>query len=215
MVLMIRLFLTTAFIFLVLSISGAQSRLDYGIGLTMGTDFYQRHVNPGTESSKKRRSSGNILLNPTIGPKFWLGNSVFSFSLESQINFGMTSFDVNEYKGMGALSFPIMGAFNFEGLSGLEALGVFGLSIGGGIQYVRTELYFQPEEHQSVNRDFFPVYFGQINLGIGYNGIAAYLYVRLGYGDGKARALHVGLMTDFNLRRVKTNLSEFKNIPIP
>ena len=41
--------------------------------------------------------------------------------------------------------------------------------------------------------------FGQINVGLGSNASAIYLYVRYGVGEEEANNFHVGIMFDQNL----------------
>lgn len=69
-----------------------------------------------------------------------------SVSVEAQACVGFLGLALDDYKGMGTLSYPIMAKLNFNGLSALDKEGRMGLSIGGGLQYNRTEWYGLDEE---------------------------------------------------------------------
>ena len=107
--------------------TGTQLMSQVGIGVTVSHDLYNRYVNPkdGLESA----SNGSAILNLGLGPKIWFGGESFSFSAESQINWGILGLSIADYKGLGSLSFPFIGKFNFNGLSGLNKEGRFGFSV--------------------------------------------------------------------------------------
>ena len=128
----------TAFIFFItFSIGYSQ----FGIGLTASHDLYHYYQNPDDDLDEST-SAGSALLNLGLGPKIWMGNNDFSVSFEAQATIGFVGLSVRDYKGLGTTSFPIMAKFNFGGLSGLDKEGKFGWSLGAGIQYSKTELYY-------------------------------------------------------------------------
>ncbi|MGB0864536.1 MAG: hypothetical protein ACPGXZ_16560, partial [Saprospiraceae bacterium] len=201
--------ITTLLFFACLPYAQAQ----FGIGLTTGGDFYQRYANPENPAdSGALRSSGNVFLNSAIGPKIWIGKRRFSVSIEAQVVYGATSIGIREYKGMGTIAFPMMMHLNFNGLSGFSNNNFgTGFSIGGGVQYSKTELYGTTRDYENLDRNLFPTYVGEVKLGFGGKGIMVDLFLRYGLGldsDRKlsgANSLNIGLSSSFNLTQIKKN----------
>jgi len=182
-----------------------QTEAQFGIGFTFSDDLYNRYTNPDN-GEDAHRSNGSALLNLALGPKIWLGAEKFSFSVEGQANLGILGVSVPDSKGLGNVAFPIIGQFNFKGLSGLNKEGSLGFSLGGGIQYNKTELYGLDDTYaeQGVTRSFFKTYVAQVGYGFGISGFAAKLYVRYGWNpnlDG-ANSFNVGLQWDFNVLKL-------------
>ena len=188
---------------------GFSSMAQFGAGISYGGDLYGLWANPVVEGESDSRSVGSAIINSYIGPKIWIGGKKFNVSVEGQINYAPFAFDTRENKGLGALSFPIFGMLNFKGASTMTPFG-FGYSIGGGVMYTKTELYAHKGVYDSVTRDFFPTYFGQINLGLGLNGNFNGLYFRYGAGPDKAWNFNVGLITDVNYIYKSRNKSKGK-----
>lgn len=184
----------------------------FGAGFTMNTDLYQRYTNP-KNNLDEGRSSGSTLLNFSIGPKLWLGKNNFSFSVESQIGMGFTGYDTDGYKGMGMINIPVIGSFNFNGASGLCKDNKAGFSVGGGIQYNKTEAFGLRDKYKSrgLSRDFFPTYIIQAGAGFGFgpSGVAFLGFVRYGFHpDTEASSLNIGIQYDINYLAFRKN---FKN----
>jgi hypothetical protein len=204
--------LMTIFALLLLT-NVAHAQLKFGIGLTTGGDFYQRYSNPENPAdSGALRSAGNVLLNGAIGPKIWIGARRFSLSVETQVVIGYTTFGIREYKGMGSVAYPIMAHLNFNGLSGFSNNNFgTGFSIGGGIQYSRTELYGTTRDYENLERKLFPTYVGEVKVGMGGKGIMIDVYARYGLGldgDNKlngASSLNIGLSSSFNISQIRRN----------
>lgn len=195
----------TTLLFLVITVATAQAQI--GIGLTSGGDFYQRYTNPENPAdSGALRSAGNMFTNMSIGPKIWIGSRRFSISIETQIVFGATAFSIREYKGLGAVAYPIMAHLNFNGLSGFtkNSFGT-GFAFGGGIQYNRTELYGVTSRFSNVERTLFPTYVAEVKYGGGGQGIMFDLYIRYGLGFDEdmelngANSLNIGINASYNL----------------
>lgn len=196
-----KLLFSIVFLFGSFSILSAQ----FGVGMTVSHDLYNRYVNPkdGIESP----SNGSALLNIALGPKIWVGGESFSFSAETQVNWGVFGLSLADYKGLGSLSFPIMGKFNFAGLSGMNKEGRFGLSVGGGIQYNRTEIYYVKNsfEERGGERSYFKTYVIQAGYGFGISGFGVQAFVKYGFNpdiDG-ASNFHFGIQYDFNFPKLK------------
>lgn len=181
-----------------------------GYGFAFGGDLYQRYSNPRSSTPDGRsRSAGSAILNMQIGPKIWLGGSDVSFSAEALANIGFFAFSLSDRKGLGAASFPIIGRLNFKGLTGLDKEGRFGFTIGGGVQYSRTELYYLKDEARDdgVSRGYFRTFIGEIGYGFGLSGFSLKAYLRYGRGQDGANTFNFGLAYDFNivqLRKIKS-----------
>jgi len=192
----------TAFIFCItFSIGYSQ----FGIGLTASHDVYHYYQNQD-DALEESTSAGSAILNIGIGPKIWMGGNDFSFSLEAQASIGFFGLSVKDYKGLGTASFPILAKFNFGGLSALDKEGKFGWSIGAGIQYSKTELYYLADsfEEKGGTRDLFRTYVGQVGYGFGMSGFSAHGFVRYGYDpDNGARSFNIGIQYDFNIPKLK------------
>jgi len=192
--------LVTLLTLFIANISNAQ----FGIGLTVSNDLYNRYQNP--EDDIAYTGSGSLLLNMGLGPKLWLGGEDFSISAEVQATVGLLGLAVKDYKGLGNASFPIIGRFNFGGLSGLNKEGKFGWSIGGGLQYNRTELYYVSNgfEDQGGTRDMFKTYVGEFAYGFGLSGFTVAGVLRVGYNsETKANTVNLGLQYDFNIPKLR------------
>ncbi|MBT8231506.1 MAG: hypothetical protein HKO66_15955 [Saprospiraceae bacterium] len=186
----------------IISLSHAQ----FGIGFTVTQDLYNRYSNP-IDSTGEHRANGSALLNLGIGPKIWFGGENFSLSVETQANLGILAFSLPNYKGLGNVSFPIMGKINFAGVSALSKEGRFGLSLGGGIQFNKTELYYITNDFKAKGgeRNFFKTYVIQAGYGFGISGFAVQFFTRYGFNsdlDG-ANSLNIGLQFDFNIPKMK------------
>lgn len=198
--------LIKALICVSLTVMGQSQALgQFGIGATMTHDLYNRYSNP--DDGIAHSANGSAFLNLGIGPKIWFGGENLSVSLESQAVIGFLGLSMPDYKGLGNLSFPIMAKLNFAGLSTLNKEGRFGLSLGGGIQYNRTELYYLANkfEERGVERSYFKTYVVHAGYGFGISGFGAQFFVRYGFNpdlDG-ANSLNIGLQYDFNGSRLK------------
>lgn len=189
-------FLIGILFFCISLLPAAQGQIEFGY--VFGLDGYQRMVNPESESVS--RGSGNALLNPFIGPKIWLGGKEFSLSLEAQVNLGITSLSRKDYKGLGAVSFPLMAKLNFMGMTGMDRQFEWGFYVGGGMQWSRTELYYLSQKYREldVQRNLFPTYVAEIGIGRGGFGVDGSLYGRYGFDpDTKASTLHIGFIFNF------------------
>jgi hypothetical protein len=173
----------------------------FGYGITMNNDIYHRYTNP-LDSTGASRSAGSALLNLSVGPKIWIGGPKFSISAEAQAGIGFLGLALKDYKGLGTASFPILVKLNFKGLSSFEKEGMTGFSIGGGIQYSKTELYGLSDKFESkgVERKLFKTYVVQAGYGFGLSGFAVSGFLKYGWNaDTKANLATLGIQWDFNL----------------
>ncbi|MFT4565259.1 MAG: hypothetical protein ACI9FN_000210 [Saprospiraceae bacterium] len=183
----------------------------FGWGAGLRHDLYTHYSNPPDDIASRR--AGSAIINIGVGPKLWIGDGDFSFSPEAYFMWSPFALSSKDYKGMGAFSIPIMAKFEFLGNSNFNNDGKFGFSIGGGIQYSKTELWGLKEEfkEQGVNRDFFKTYIVEGDFGFGISGFDIHLFLRYGWNKNiDARTWNVGIGYDFNIPCLKeaTN-SEF------
>ncbi|MEP7196325.1 MAG: hypothetical protein ABI851_07370 [Saprospiraceae bacterium] len=174
-----------------------------------GIDFYHWLNNPELVGDSKHNSVGSVF--PLIvGAELLFGKSSYSLGLEAQTNLSLFAFDVNEYKGIGAVSFPFMLKLNYGSLSGFGSK-LFGISLGGGLQYNRTELIRTSKNFKNLERSFFPTTIGEINVGVGLSGIVIAYYVRIGNGKEHSMSFNTGLTTRINLINSNKSLVENRN----
>jgi hypothetical protein len=173
--------------------------------MTVTNDFYNRYSNPS--DSIAHDANGSALLNLGLGPKIWFGGEKVSFSIETYANLGILGLSLPDFKGLGNVSFPVLAKLNFGGLAGTNKEGRFGFSLGGGLQWNKTELYYLSNsfEDRGVNRDFFRTYVIQAGAGFGLTGFGGQFFVRYGFNpdvDG-GNSLNLGLQFDFNFLKLK------------
>ncbi len=176
----------------------------FGIGGVLTNDIYQHYTNPSDNLSDP--THGNILLNFGAGPKIWIGGPKMTFSLEARADIGLTGFTLGENKGLGAVAFPFLANLNFNGASTMDRAGKTGFSIGGGIQFIKTELYGLDQTFVDigVTRDYFQVYVVQVGYGYGVSGAVAQGFIRYGFNpDSDAQSINIGMQYDFNLPMMK------------
>lgn len=190
---------------LILVVYTIQLHAQIGYGFTASTDLYNRYVNP--KDNIQSPSSGSALLNLGAGPKIWIGGKKFSFSAEGQAVLGFLSLSSKDYKGLGSIAFPVMGKLNFKGLSGFNSEGQTGFSIGGGIQWSKTEFFGLQDaaKTKGVVRDYFPTYVVQVGWGFGVSGFGLQGIARYGINpdDSSSNTLNIGIQYDFNLPLLK------------
>jgi hypothetical protein len=177
----------------------SQLSAQIGFGVVTGIDLYQ-YYDQGELSEAESTSSGSAIANIILGPKMWIGGSNFSVSLEAPLNWGMFAFDLTEFKGLGALSFPLAAKFNFGAASGWNEDRFTGWSFGGGLQYTNTEIYGTNSDFEGlIEEGYMRTYFGEIASHFGFNGFDMALYARYGWNESSSRTVNVGLITNLNL----------------
>lgn len=177
---------------------------NFAYGLTLKHDLYNRYANPSDDIAS--RSAGSALLNIGAGPKVWFGANDFTFSPEVSFMFSPFALSTGDYKGIGAFSIPILAKFEFFGNSNMNKDGKFGFSLGGGIQYSKTELfYLKPSfKNEGVQRSFFRTYIIEADIGYGMSGFDAHLFIRYGWSnDTDANTLNIGMGYDLNAPKFK------------
>lgn len=189
-------------IFLITIVPELQAQL--GLGRVTGLDFYQRHRIPNY-NGHHGHSTGSAMANIVLGPKVWVGGRLFSVSVEGAVSYAPFAFDVGDSKGLGALSFPISVDLNYGGLSGFSVQSKYGFSLGAGVSFHRTELYFVKDEYTETREEgFYRVYFGQAAVGVGSGGSDLRLYARYGKGVRSSSFFSIGILSSVNYFTGKT-----------
>lgn len=182
----------------------------FAYGLTMKTELYSRYANPSDGIAS--RSAGSALLNIGLGPKLWFGGKNFAVSPEATAVFSPLALSTGDFKGLGAVSFPLMVKLQFGGLSSFLD-NKFGFALGGGVQYTRTELFGLRNsfEDLGVERNYFRTYIIEADFGFGTSGFTIHGLVRYGFDpDTDANTISVGIGYDFNVPRLEERTdSEF------
>jgi len=165
---------------------------NFGWGGTARTELYSHYSNPSDDIAS--RTAGSALLNLGLGPKIWVGAPDFAVSAEASFVFSPLALSINDYKGLGAISFPIIAKLEFLGNSNLNKDGKFGFSIGGGVQYNKTELwYLKPSfKNQGVDRSNFRTYVIEGDFGYGISGFDVHFFIRYGWAtETDAKSLNI------------------------
>ncbi len=172
----------------------------FAYGLTAKTDLYARYSNP--KEGIASPSSGSALLNVGLGPKLWFGGDNFTFSPEAAVIFSPLALSTGDFKGIGALSFPVLAKFHFLGMSNMNLDGKFGFALGMGYQWSRTELFGLKDSFvdQGVTRSYFRTTVIEVDFGFGLSGFNLHGFIRYGFNkDERANTFNFGLGYDFNL----------------
>jgi len=194
----------------ILVISSIQLNAQFGFGWVFGGDIYQRYVNPKIEGQPESRSSGSALLNMCMGPKLWVGGKKVNVSAEGQINFAPFALDMGDYKGLGAISFPLLVHLNFGSLTTQQSMKK-GFSIGGGMQFSQINLYGQPDDiPQNIERKLYRSYVGQVMFGTNFQGANIAMYCRYGVGDNDHSILNIGIVSETNFVRLFKSFKDKK-----
>ncbi len=177
-------------------------KAQFGYGVTVTNDLYHRYTNPNTDQGG---SAGSAILNLGVGPKIWIGGKKMTFSAEGSAQIGFLGLALKDYKGLGTLSYPLMAKLNFNGLSTMDKEGQLGFSIGGGIQYSKTELYGVSDDAltKGITRPLFKTYVVQAGYGFGLSGFGGQGFVKYGWNKNNASVLAIGIQWDFNLKQLK------------
>lgn len=170
-----------------------------GWGITGDLDLYSRYVNPPDGIAS--RGAGSAILNPGISVKGWLGNADVTISPEAGFVLSPFALSIGDFKGLGAVAFPLLVKLEFLGNSNLNREGRVGFGLGGGVQYNRTELFFLTDvDDQNIDREYFRTYVAEADFGFGLNGFDVHTHVRFGWNaEIEANSLNVGIGVDLNL----------------
>lgn len=174
----------------------------FGVGMVFSNELFQAYQNPKVDESDG--SVNSVLLSPNFGPKLYFGNESYSVSAHFGVGISLVSMDWSNYKGMGTLYAPAVLAFNFGGLSGFSEEGSsWGGSIGGGVQFGLTDLYFKSIEYAELERSLLATPFVQLAAGFGTKGTAIFAYAKYGSGTDDSSFFSIGIGLEVNFLQRK------------
>ncbi|NOT36676.1 MAG: hypothetical protein HOP11_04810 [Saprospiraceae bacterium] len=193
--------------FVILCLLSIESWGQFNGRFIIGCDLYQWYRNPQNNSSELGGSSGGIF--PLVlGTEFMAGKGNYSFGIQTNANLGIFNFDT-DYKGLGAVAFPFIAKVNYGCLSGFSSK-MIGFSVGGGIQYQRTELFGLSSKFDQYEREFFPTYIGQIEIAGGLGGLNISYYLRMGLNQELKEAFSFNSGVLFSLNYYKRVVEDKK-----
>jgi len=136
-----------------------------GYGLFMNYNLYSWYQKPSTIESP-RSASGQVLnILPGLGLNFWVGDvDHWIISIEGGIEYLPFALDIDNYKGLGALSIPIMAKVQFP-VAKQKSLWLM-LHFGAGAQLLHTDIYSRPEAYQNASNPFFTSIVGEFGVHI-------------------------------------------------
>ena len=129
----------------------------------VGFDFFQRNTNPnhiytnaeGEEIGQEvnKRNSGMVYGSVSIGGRM-MPENISDQMLVGEVHLNVSPFaiDVHQYKGIGAISLPIMAKMIWGAENGIrffEDRLNFGVGVGAGIQPTKTEIFFVPTKFKN------------------------------------------------------------------
>lgn len=181
-----------------------------GAGLVVAPTVYERYVNSHVLGANGAHSSGSALNIPGLGGKLWLGNKEIKLSFEGRVHFApaATHFKAwDEFSGLGAVSFPVLAKLNMYG----PELNYFTQepgptspwtdkhwSIGGGVQFTKTDLYLRPDD-AVAERKMFRTYVLAFEFGITWGtGMWMDSFIEYGLGEQSSSTFRIGVASSFD-----------------
>lgn len=143
----------------------AKTKVHLGYAFFMNYNLYSWYQKPSTIESPLS-SSGQVLnVLPGLGLNFWIGDvDHWILSIEGGLEFLPFALDIDNYKGLGALSIPILAKAQFPILK-QKSLWLM-LHVGAGAQLLHTDIYARPDAYQNVANPFFTTIVGELGVHI-------------------------------------------------
>lgn len=143
----------------------AKTKIYLGYAFFMNYNLYSWYQKPSTIENPLS-SSGQVLnVLPGLGVNFWVGDvDHWMLSVEGGIEYLPFALDTDIYKGMGALSIPILAKAQFPILK-QKSLWLM-LHAGAGVQLLHTDIYARPDVYQNIANPFFTNIVGEVGLHI-------------------------------------------------
>jgi len=148
-----------------------KTKIYAGYGLFINYNLYSWYQRPSTIESPLS-SSGQVLnVLPGLGLNFWIGDvDHWIIALEGGIEYLPFALDIDNYKGMGALSIPVLAKVQFP-VAKQKSLWLM-LHFGAGAQFLHTDIYNRPEAYQNASNPFFTSIVGELGVHISAVGYA-------------------------------------------
>ncbi len=129
-------------------------KLYAGYGLFINYNLYSWYQKPTTIEAPSRSSGQIFNVLPGLGFNFWLGDiDHWLLALDGGIEYYPFAIDLDGYRGMGALSIPVLAKVQFP-VAKQKSLWLM-LHLGAGVQFVKTDLHNRPIDLQNSPNPFF------------------------------------------------------------
>lgn len=166
------------------------------IDVALEWSAYQHYQRPSNHEfaqlSGQKNSTGQVL---NILPNARLGLVLnhadrWGFGLHAGVTYSPFSLDTEQYKGMGAVAFPLILSYQHQFVGDLF------LSVGGGVQFSKIEFAGKPLAFQALENPYFMTYVGEISFGVFsdyYLAIGVTGFARVGFNQLGAHSLDIGI----------------------
>ncbi|CAA6817777.1 MAG: Unknown protein [uncultured Aureispira sp.] len=140
-----------------------KTKIHLGYALFMNYNLYSWYQKPSTIETPLS-SSGQVLnVLPGLGVNFWVGDvDHWIVSLEAGMEYLPFAFDTDRYKGLGALSIPVLAKVQFP-VAKQKSLWLM-LHVGAGAQFLHTDIYARPDAYLNAVNPFFTTIVGEVGL---------------------------------------------------
>ncbi|MFT5648217.1 MAG: hypothetical protein ACI976_002915 [Aureispira sp.] len=142
-----------------------KTKIYAGYALFLNYNLYSWYQKPNT-IERPLSSSGQVFnVLPGLGMNLWLGDiDHWILSLEGGIEYLPFALDTDVYKGMGALSIPVLAKIQFP-VAKQKSLWLM-LHVGAGVQFLHTDIYARPNTVGIGFNRFFTSIVGEVGVHI-------------------------------------------------
>ena len=142
-----------------------KTKVSAGYALFLNYNLYSWYQKPNTIENPLSSSGQIFNVLPGLGLNLWVGDiDHWIISLEGGIEYLPFALDTDIYKGMGALSIPILAKVQFP-LAKQKSLWLM-LHVGAGAQFLHTDIYARPDAYQNAANPFFTSIVGEVGVHI-------------------------------------------------
>jgi hypothetical protein len=178
------------------------SKLHFGYGLFISYNLYSWYERPATIDCTHSSSGQVFNILPGLGFNFWFGDiDHWIVSLEGAVEYTPFAIDLDKYKGLGALSIPVMAKVQFP-IAKQKSLWLM-LHAGTGAQFLKTEIFDRPTNLPNNTNPFFVSIVGEVGIHISAVGLKRQhireieLFVRMGATPFGTMTFNSGLRLTF------------------
>lgn len=142
-----------------------KTKVYVGYAFFINYNLYSWYQKPST-IERPLSSSGQVLnILPGLGLNVWVGNvDQWIISIEGGIEYLPFALDIDHYKGLGALSIPLMAKVQFP-VAKQKSLWLM-LHFGAGTQLLHSDIYARPDFYQNTANPFFTSIIGEFGIHI-------------------------------------------------
>ncbi|WMX16702.1 MULTISPECIES: hypothetical protein [unclassified Aureispira] len=145
--------------------SQTTSPIYVGSAFFMNYNLYSWYQKPSRIESPLSASGQVLNILPGLGVNFWVGDvDRWIVSIEGGIEYLPFALDIDHYKGLGALSIPLLAKVQFP-VAKQKSLWLM-LHFGAGTQLLHTDIYARPSAYQNTYNPFFASIVGETGIHI-------------------------------------------------